>query len=121
MATTNATINQAGGALTALNAAAQAQNAAVRGVNVGPNVNKTAGQLENASKNLNKAANNATKLGLPLAANKFKKASNAAMKASIIESVTATTAGLNAVQNAMRTNMNRLNKNQAPTNGAGIA
>jgi hypothetical protein len=121
MATTNATISQASGALANLNTAAVAQGAAMAGNNVGRNITTTTNNLAAASEKLNKAASNASKLGLKGPANKFKTASEAAMSASIIKAVTNTTAGLNGFRNAMQTNLNRLNKNQPPLTGAGIA
>ena len=121
MATTNTTINQAGGALANLNTAATAQGAAMAGNNIGPNVTKTANNLTAARKKLANAQMNAKNLGLKAAANKFKTASEAAGAAAITKAVTNTIGGLNMVRNAMQTNLNRLNKNQPPLTGAGIA
>lgn len=121
MATTKATMNQVGGALANLNTAAAAQEAAKAGNNVGPNITKTANNLTAAANKLGKAAENAKALGLKGPASKFQAASEAALTAAITKSVSNAVAGLNGVTTAMNTNLNRLNKNQPPTTGAGIA
>lgn len=120
MATTNAAITQANNSLAQLNAAARAQQAAEAGVAPVSNLGRMNKNYNAAASGFRAVSNKMAKLNLPAIAKNFSNAANAAEAASAAKSARQAAMGLSKIQNAMLTNLNRVNQNLPPASNAGI-
>jgi len=120
MATTNSAIDQTNNALKKLGVAANAQNNALRGLNVSQNVRAANSSYNAAATGFRGVARKMNALNLPGISANFNSAANAAEAASAAKSARAAKNGLNKLKNAMMTNMSRLQNNRAPANAAGL-
>jgi len=120
MATTNAAITQANGAIQKLNTAANAQANAEAGVRPTQNLGVMNKNYTTAANGFRGVANKMNKLNLPNIAKNFTAAADAAEAAGAARAAANAAQGLKKLQNAMITNSGRIANGQEPTNGAGL-